>query len=47
MGNLFIGTSRYNYKHWAGVFYPPGLPQSRWLEFYCQHFDTVELNVTF
>ncbi|MBW2039377.1 MAG: DUF72 domain-containing protein [Deltaproteobacteria bacterium] len=47
MGRLFIGTSGYSYKHWPGVFYPPDLPQSRWLEFYCQHFDTVELNVTF
>lgn len=47
MGRLFIGTSGYNYKHWPGVFYPPGLPQSRWLEFYCRHFETVELNVTF
>jgi uncharacterized protein YecE (DUF72 family) len=47
MGRLFLGTSGYSYKHWQGVFYPPGLPQPRWLEFYCQHFDTVELNVTF
>jgi uncharacterized protein YecE (DUF72 family) len=47
MGTLFLGTSGYSYKHWKGVFYPSGLPQTRWLEFYCQHFDTVELNVTF
>jgi uncharacterized protein YecE (DUF72 family) len=43
-----IGTSGYNYKHWAnGVFYPPGLLQKKWLEFYCEHFNIVELNVTF
>ncbi len=47
MGRLFLGTSGYTYKHWEGIFYPTGLPQSQWLEFYCQHFDTVELNVTF
>lgn len=47
MGRLFLGTSGYSYKHWKGIFYPSNLPQSRWLEFYCQHFDTVELNVTF
>jgi uncharacterized protein YecE (DUF72 family) len=47
MGRLFIGTSGYSYKHWQGDFYPAGLPQSRWLEFYCQHFASVELNVTF
>ena len=47
MGRLFLGTSGYHYKHWEGIFYPPGLPRSRWLEFYCKHFDTLELNVTF
>jgi len=47
MGRLLLGTSGYSYKHWKGVFYPSDLPQARWLEFYCQHFDTVELNVTF
>ena len=47
MGRLFIGTSGYSYQHWKGVFYPPDLPQARWLEFYCEHFATVELNVTF
>jgi uncharacterized protein YecE (DUF72 family) len=47
MGRLFLGTSGYSYKHWRGIFYHVGLPQTRWLEFYCQHFDTAELNVTF
>ncbi len=43
-----IGTSGYSYKHWAdGVFYPPGLSPRKWLEFYCEKFNTVELNVTF
>jgi len=45
---IYIGTSGYNYPHWwNGVFYPNDLPQKKWLEFYAQHFDTVELNVTF
>jgi uncharacterized protein YecE (DUF72 family) len=45
---IFIGTSGYNYPHWwDGVFYPPHLPQKKWLEFYAEHFDTVELNVSF
>jgi hypothetical protein len=47
MGRLFIGTSGYSYQHWRGVFYPKDLAQARWLEFYCEHFATVELNVTF
>src|SRR4030042_6201513 len=46
--SLFIGTSGYNYPHWwNGVFYPPDLPQRRWLEFYAEHLDSVELNVSF
>ncbi len=42
-----IGTSGWNYKHWKGGFYPEGLAQSKWLEYYAEHFDTVELNATF
>lgn len=45
---LFIGTSGFSYKHWGnGVFYPPRLPQSKYLSYYAGHFNTVELNVTF
>jgi uncharacterized protein YecE (DUF72 family) len=43
-----IGCSGWNYEHWRnGVFYPPRLPPRRWLDFYAQHFDTVEVNSTF
>jgi len=43
-----IGCSGWNYQHWRnGVFYPPRLPPRRWLDFYAQHFDTVEVNATF
>ncbi|MCK4698063.1 MAG: DUF72 domain-containing protein, partial [Dehalococcoidia bacterium] len=43
----YIGTSGWVYRHWRGVFYPPKLPQSKWLEFYTGHFSTVELNNSF
>jgi uncharacterized protein YecE (DUF72 family) len=44
----YIGTSGYSYKDWRnGVFYTPGLPPSEWLAFYMQHFNTLELNITF
>jgi len=47
-GKIFIGTSGYNYWHWwNGVFYPPEVPQRKWLEYYVRYFDTVELNVSF
>jgi uncharacterized protein YecE (DUF72 family) len=41
-----IGTSGWVYGDWRGRFYPTGLGQSRWLDYYAQHFDTVELNAT-
>ena len=46
-GKIRIGTSGWVYKHWRQVFYPQGLAQSRWFEFYARHFDTVEINATF
>jgi uncharacterized protein YecE (DUF72 family) len=43
-----IGLSGWNYAHWRnGVFYPPRLAASRWLDFYAARFDTVEVNSTF
>ncbi|WP_256007319.1 DUF72 domain-containing protein [Pedobacter deserti] len=42
-----IGCSGFHYKHWVGDFYPEDLPQKKWFEFYCEHFKTLELNVTF
>jgi len=42
-----IGTSGWHYDHWTGPFYPADLPKEKWLEYYAQHFDTVELNNTF
>lgn len=46
-GDIRIGTSGYQYEDWAGRFYPKGLPKGRWLEHYCERFDTVEINNTF
>jgi uncharacterized protein YecE (DUF72 family) len=43
-----VGLSGWNYAHWRnGVFYPARLPASRWLEFYAERFETVEVNSTF
>jgi len=45
---LHIGTSGWNYKHWAnGRFYPRGLKPGQWLQFLAEHFDTVEVNYSF
>lgn len=45
--NWHIGCSGFHYKHWKGTFYPQKLAQSKWFEYYCQFFKTLELNVTF
>lgn len=42
-----IGTSGWSYDHWEGPFYPQGLPQTKRLIFYTQHFSTIELNASF
>jgi uncharacterized protein YecE (DUF72 family) len=47
VGEVWIGTSGWHYKHWVGNFYPSRLPASRMLAHYIQHFDTVELNNSF
>jgi uncharacterized protein YecE (DUF72 family) len=44
---IAIGTSGWSYRHWRERFYPSGLPASRWLPYYAEHFDTVEINATF
>ncbi len=47
MASLLIGTSGWVYRHWRERFYPRGLPQSRWLEYYAAQFPTVEVNNSF
>jgi len=42
-----IGTSGWHYQHWLGNFYPAEMRPTQMLRFYCQHFDTVEINNSF
>ena len=44
---IHIGTSGWSYKHWKEIFYPAGLKQTEWLEFYAQTFMTTEINTSF
>lgn len=44
---LVLGTSGWQYRHWRETFYPRGLAQARWLEFYARAFATVESNAAF
>jgi uncharacterized protein YecE (DUF72 family) len=47
MNEIYIGCSGYSYREWKGFFYPEGLPASKWLEYYCQRYNTVEINASF
>ena len=41
-----VGTSGWTYDSWAGPFYPKGVARRRWLEFYAERLETVELNAS-
>ncbi|MFQ5937258.1 MAG: DUF72 domain-containing protein [Acidiferrobacterales bacterium] len=45
-GQVYIGTSGWNYKAWKDDFYA-GVPQKGWLHFYAQQFSAIEVNATF
>ncbi len=47
MAKILVGTSGFSYDEWKDVFYPIHLPQSDFLSFYCQEFNTVELNFSY
>lgn len=42
-----IGTSGFSYAYWKNRFYPEKLAASKWFEYYCTRFSTLELNNTF
>ncbi len=44
---IHIGTSGWNYEHWKGPFYEENCPEDKFLEYYIQTFQTVEINNTF
>jgi uncharacterized protein YecE (DUF72 family) len=44
---VLVGASGWQYSSWRGPFYPPEIPQARWLEYYAETFRTVEVNNTF
>jgi uncharacterized protein YecE (DUF72 family) len=44
---ILVGTCGWQYRDWRGSFYPPGLPQRLWLEYYAGQFTTVEADNAF
>ena len=47
MIKIYTGCSGFYYREWKDIFYPEKLPQSKWFAFYCEHFNTLEINATF
>ncbi len=43
----YLGCSGFYYNHWKNIFYPEGLSKTKWLRYYAQHFNTLEVNSTF
>src|SRR6478609_7542817 len=47
MSAVFVGISGWRYPPWRGVFYPPGLPQRRELEYASHRLGSIEINGSF
>ncbi len=44
---VIIGASGWQYRDWRDAFYPRGLAQKNWLQFYADRFRSVEINNSF
>ena len=44
---VVVGTSGYYYREWRGSFYPEDLPPRKWLSYYSNYFNGLEINSTF
>lgn len=47
MAHLFAGTSGFAYPQWKPRFYPEGIPQKNFLNYYASRLNSVEINYTF
>lgn len=45
--DIRVGIGGWAFAPWRGIFYPPGLPQRRELEFASRHMDAIEINGTY
>ncbi len=45
--DIRIGTSGFSFEDWRGTFYPATVDKGKMLDFYAQHFPTVEINSTY
>jgi uncharacterized protein YecE (DUF72 family) len=47
MPNLYAGTSGFAYPSWKPDFYPQKLTSKKFLSFYSERLNAVEVNYTF
>ncbi len=47
MSNLYAGTSGFAYASWKPDFYPDKLPSKKFLSYYSERLNAVEVNYTF
>jgi len=44
---IVVGTSGFQYREWASVFYPGNLDSKSWLRYYSRRFGCCELGLTY
>jgi uncharacterized protein YecE (DUF72 family) len=44
---IYIGIGGWTFEPWRGVFYPPGLPQAKELEYASRQLTSIEINGTY
>ena len=47
MAAIWFGTSGFSYKEWRPVFYPEGLSDKQFLQYYSTRLNSVEIDYTF
>lgn len=47
MASIWLGTSGFSYKEWRPGFYPEGLSDKEFLQFYSTRLNSVEIDSTF
>jgi len=43
---VYLGCAKWGRKEWLGKIYPKRTPESRYLELYIEHYNSIELNAT-
>ena len=47
MAAIWFGTSGFSYKEWRPAFYPDGLSEKQFLQYYSKQLNSVEIDYTF